>query len=99
MLARIHMLETTPEQHDEGLEIVREQVLPWLRESTGFRGLIRLAHHPGGKTLVLTLWADEAALRASAEAAERISELITATTGASRLALEEYEVEFFDVDA
>jgi heme-degrading monooxygenase HmoA len=98
MFARIHTLETTPEQHDEGLEIVREQLLPWLRDSTGFRGLIRLAHREGGKTLVVTLWTDEEALRASAVAAKEFSDLTTATTGATRLALEDYEVEFFDVD-
>jgi heme-degrading monooxygenase HmoA len=99
MFARIHSLGTTPEQHDRGLEIVRDQLLPWLRDSTGFRGLIRLAHREGGKTLVVTLWADEDALQASAEAADRFGELAAATTGATRLALEEYEIEFFDVDA
>jgi heme-degrading monooxygenase HmoA len=99
VFARIHTLETTPEQHDQGLEIVREQLLPWLRDSTGFRGLIRLAHLEGGKTLVVTLWVDEDALRASADAADQLGDLTAATTGATRLALEEYEVEFFDVDA
>jgi heme-degrading monooxygenase HmoA len=99
MFARIHTLETTAEQHDEGLEIVREQLLPWLRDSTGFRGLIRLASRKGGKTLVVTLWSDEEALRESAVAAKEFSDLTTATTGAKRLALEDYEVEFFDVDA
>jgi len=28
MFARLHTLETTPEQHDEGLEIVVTQILP-----------------------------------------------------------------------
>jgi heme-degrading monooxygenase HmoA len=99
MLARVHTLQATPEQDDHGVEIVRDQILPWLRDSTGFRGLIRLAHRGGGKTLVVTLWADENALQASAEAGDRLGELTAATTGATRLALEEYEVEFFDVDA
>lgn len=68
MYARLHVLQTTPEQHDHGLEIVRDQLLPWLRDSTGYRGLIRLADPAAGKTLVITLWADEESLRASAEA-------------------------------
>lgn len=93
----MHVLKTTPEQHDRGLEIVRDQLLPWLRESTGFRGLIRLADRDAGKTLVLTLWADEDSFRASAEAGDRFSELTAATSGATRLALENYEAEFFDV--
>jgi hypothetical protein len=95
--ARLHVLQTTPEQHDHGLEIVREQLLPWLRDSTGYRGLIRLADPAAGKTLVITLWADEDSLRASAEAGDRFGELTAETTGATRLALEQYEATLFDV--
>lgn len=97
MFARVHVLETTPEQHDLGLEIVRDQLLPWLRESSGFRGLIRMGSREEGKTLVLTLWADQASLEASAAAGAKLSELTAETLGASRLALENYEVSLFDV--
>jgi heme-degrading monooxygenase HmoA len=93
----MHVVETTPEQHDRGLEIVRDQLLPWLRESTGFRGLIRLADRAGGKTLVITLWADEESLKASAEAGDRLSELTAANIGATRVALQTYEATLFDV--
>jgi hypothetical protein len=95
--ARLHVLQTTPEQHDQGLEIVREQLLPWLRDSTGYRGLIRLADREAGKTLVITLWADEQSLRASAEAGDQLSELTAENVGATRLALEQYEATLFDL--
>ena len=98
MFARIHTLETTPEQHDEGRQIVLDQILPWLQDSSGFRGMIRFAHPDKSKTLVVTLWADEESLKASAEAGNQLGQLSTAATGASRLALEDYEAEFFDVD-
>lgn len=98
MFARIHTLETTPQQHDEGREIVVEQILPWLKESSGFRGMIRFAHPDKSKTLVVTLWANEEALEASAQAGEEFSQLSTAATGASLLALEDYEAEFFEFD-
>ena len=97
MFARVHTLKTTPDQHDRGLEIVREQLLPHLRDSTGFRGLIRLDNREAGKTLVVTLWADEAALESSQEAADSFSMLAAETSGATRLALEQYEATFFDV--
>jgi hypothetical protein len=93
----MHTLQTSPEVHDRGLELVRDQILPWLRDSTGFRGLIRLADRAGGKTLVVTLWADEDALRASAEAAERLTALAADTSGATRQGLEEFDVTFFDL--
>jgi hypothetical protein len=93
----MHVLETTPEQHDLGLEIVRDQLLPWLRDSSGFRGLIRMASRAEGKTLVITLWMDEESLQASARAGNKLGELTVATTGVTRLALEDYEVTLFDV--
>ena len=99
MFARLHVLETTPEQNDRGLEIVRDQLLPWLRDSTGFRGLLRLSDREGTKTLVISLWADEEALEASAEAGNRLSELTAETVGITRRSLEEYEVTLFDLDA
>jgi heme-degrading monooxygenase HmoA len=97
MFARIHILQTTAEQNDQGLELVRDQLMPWLRDATGFRGLIRLFDREGGKTLVVTLWADEEALNASAEAGAHFGELTAETTGATHLALETYEATLFDV--
>ena len=76
---------------------MRDELLPWLRESTGYRGLIRLAERSEGKTLVITLWADEHALQASADAGDRLSELAAANVGATRLALEQYEATLFDL--
>jgi hypothetical protein len=93
----MHTLQTSPEVHDRGLELVRDQILPWLRDSTGFRGLIRLDNRAEGKTLVVTLWADEDALRASADAAERLTALAVDTSGATRQGLEEFDVTFFDL--
>ena len=97
MFARLHASQTTREQHDLGLEIVRDQLLPWLRDSSGFRGLIRLWNPAEEKTLVLTLWADEESARASAAAGDRLGELTAETVGTTRLALEDYEVSLFDV--
>lgn len=97
MFARVHVIQSTPEQQDEGLEIVRDQLLPWLRDSSGYRGLIRLADRAGGKTLVVTLWADEESLEASAEAGNRLTELTIESVGATRLALDQYEATLFDV--
>jgi hypothetical protein len=93
----MHVLETTPEQHDLGLEIVRDQLLPWLRDSSGFRGLIRMANPGAGKAIVISLWADEESLAASAEAGTRLSDLTAETVGVARIALEDYEVTLFDV--
>jgi heme-degrading monooxygenase HmoA len=93
----MHVLKTTPEQHDQGLAIVRDQLLPWLRDSSGFRGLIRLSSRTEPKTLVITLWADEESLQASADVGNELALLTAETVGADRVALEEFEISLFDV--
>jgi heme-degrading monooxygenase HmoA len=97
VFARVHVLQTTPEQSDTGLEIVRDQLLPWLRDTSGYRGLIRLLDRENGRTLVISLWADEEALKASTEAGEQFAELTAQATGAGRLAIDQYEATLFDV--
>jgi hypothetical protein len=98
MYARIHTLESTPEQQDEGLKIIRDQLLPWARESTGFRGVIGLTDRAGGKALVITLWADEESLMASEPAGDQLSALTAATVGATRRSLDDYEVALLEVE-
>jgi hypothetical protein len=95
VFARVHTLETTPEGHDRGLELLQE-ILPWLRESTGFRGVIRLATPDRAKSITITLWADEPAMLESAEAAQGLGALAAEAAGSKRIALEDYEVTFFE---
>ena len=97
MFARVHTLETTREQHELGLQIVRDEFLPWARETTGFRGLIGLVDDAHETAVVLTLWRDEAALAASSEAGDRLSRLASAVTGSTRRSLKSFEVTIFDV--
>lgn len=97
MFARVHVLEATPEQSEAGLQIFREQLRPWLRDASGYRGLIRLEDKGKDRTLVITFWEDEAALEASREAGEQLAELTAENTGAKRLAIELYEATLFDV--
>ena len=97
MYARVHTLETTPEQHEEGLKIIREQLLPWTRESTGFRGMIGLTDRAAGIALVITLWADEESLRASEQAGEQLGALTAQVTGTTRRSLDDYEVTLFEL--
>jgi hypothetical protein len=95
--ARIHTLETTPEQHAQGLKLVRDELLPWARESSGFRGLVGLTDPERGVTLVLTLWADEETLAASAPSADELSTLAAEAVGVTRRGLDSYEVTLYEV--
>ena len=97
MFARLHTIDVTKEQHEEGLQIVRDQFLPWARDSSGFRGLIGLVDEAHEQALVLTFWSDRAALDKSAEAGDRLSLLAAEFTGSTRRSLQSYEVTIFDV--
>ncbi len=74
MHARVSIFEGSPDELDEGLRQAREQVLPRARQMDGFKGLIALGDRQSGKTLGITLWESEEAMRASEEAANRLSE-------------------------
>jgi hypothetical protein len=91
----MHTLETTAEGHDRGLELLQE-ILPWLRESTGFRGFLRLASPDRSKMVAITFWADEAAMLESAETGRDLGALAAEASGSKRIALEDYEVTFVD---
>jgi hypothetical protein len=97
MYARVHALETGPETYERGYSMVRDVLLPWARESTGFCGLIGLADASREESLVITLWADEASAEASSASADRLSGLAATAAGASRAPLRAYEVTIYDV--
>ena len=97
MFARLHTIETTREQFGFGLDIIRDEYLPWVRDSSGFRGLIGLFDEEQQKAIVITLWADETTLDESAEAGDRLSLLASAASGSTRRSLENFEVALFEV--
>jgi hypothetical protein len=97
VFARLHTIETTREQYGFGLDIITDEYLPWVRDSSGFRGLIGLFDEEQQKAIVITLWADETTLDESAEAGDRLSLLASAASGSTRRSLENFEVALFEV--
>jgi heme-degrading monooxygenase HmoA len=95
--ARISTLEGSPEHIDEGLRQVRENVLPQLKQHEGFEGMVALADRKTGKTLGITFWESEEALKASEEAADRLREDSAEAMSDTIAAVERYEVELFEV--
>ena len=91
----MHTLETTAEGHERGIEVLQE-ILPWLRDTTGFRGVLRLASADRSKSVVITLWATEAAMLESSEVGRNLGAQAAEASGEERVALEDFEVTFFD---
>jgi heme-degrading monooxygenase HmoA len=99
MHARVSIFEAeNPEQVDGMLRQVREQVLPQAKQMDGFKGLIALGDRQGGKTLRITLWESEEAMRASEEEANRMRSDTAEASGEQIGGVERYEVDLFEVE-
>jgi hypothetical protein len=56
LIARVTTFEGDAERMVEGVRIYREQVVPWLRDSTGFRGVIILVDHENDRGMGVSFW-------------------------------------------
>jgi hypothetical protein len=56
LIARVTTFEGDPERMVEGVRIYREQVVPWLRDSTGFRGVIILVDRESDRGMGISFW-------------------------------------------
>ena len=97
MFARMTTLEGPPDQVDEGLRYVREQVLPLMQQQEGFKGFIALGDRLGGKVIGVSLWESEQAMHASEEAGDRARSDSAEAVGASVAGVERYEVGLFEM--
>jgi heme-degrading monooxygenase HmoA len=92
-------LEGSPAPIDQMLRQVREEVLPRAKLLDGFKGMIALGDRYSGKTLGITFWESEEAMRASEEAANRLREEWVEAGGETIASVERYEVGLFEVES
>ncbi|MDQ5827073.1 MAG: hypothetical protein M3441_23150 [Chloroflexota bacterium] len=99
MHARVSIFEGPPFKIDDLVSQAREQVLPQARQMDGFKGLIALGDRQSGKTLAITFWEDEEAMRASEEAANQLRSESAEASGEQVAGVERYEVVVFEVES
>jgi heme-degrading monooxygenase HmoA len=97
--ARVSIFEGPPFKIDALVNQAREQVLPQARQMDGFKGLIALGDRQSGKTLAITFWEDEEAMRASEEAANQLRSESAEASGEQIVGVERYEVGVFEVES
>jgi heme-degrading monooxygenase HmoA len=97
--ARVSIFEGPPDKIDEGLRQAQEQVLPRAKQMDGFKGLIALGDRQSGKTLGITFWESEDAMRASEEEANRMRSESAEASGEEIVAVERYEVGLFELES
>ena len=91
MYARSTTIHGDPGAVDWGIAFVRDEVMPEARTMDGCVGLSMLADRSSGHCIVTTSWADEAALRASAEGVRSLAERTVALLG-GRPEVREWEI-------
>ena len=97
MFARMSTLEGPPDQMEEGLRYVREQLLPLMQQQDGFKGFIALGDRQSGKLIGVSLWESEQAMHASEEAGDRTRSDSAQAVSGTVAGVERYEVGLFEV--
>jgi heme-degrading monooxygenase HmoA len=85
---------------DEVAEIVRrtqENVLPTVRQMTGYRGVLSLLDRGTGKALTMTMWDSKADMESSEEAANATRAQAADIAREQVVGVERYEVTFQDM--
>ncbi len=92
MIARVTTFEGDPERMDEGVRIYREQVVPWLRDSTGFRGVIIMIDRENDRAMGVSFWTNKETATDSDASGTALRDELAASVGTTLTGEEFYEV-------
>ena len=92
MFARVSTFRVPPNQVEEAIHYIREQVLPKAQQMEGFKGPYLLFDRDSGKALMVGLWESEEAMRACEELITVQHTESTQTIGARGVSVSKYEV-------
>ncbi|SDI20748.1 Antibiotic biosynthesis monooxygenase [Actinokineospora alba] len=91
MFARSTTVQGHPENIDAGIDNIRDQVMPTLRDMEGFVGISLLADRQSGRCIATTAWETEEAMRASEPKLRQLREQAAEVLGA-RPQVDEWEI-------
>ena len=90
--ARVSVLEGSPKSLDEGTRLAQDQILPQVRQLSGFKGVVSLVDRERGRTKLITLLESDEALRASEEQANQLRQRAAEGAASRVVGVERYEV-------
>ena len=100
MYTRVSTIQGPTDRIDEGIDTMREIILPAVKQIDGFKGVLNLIDRQTGRGLVVTLWETEEALKTSEEQANQLRRQAAESIGAtSEPTVERYEVAMYEVEA
>jgi hypothetical protein len=97
MHARVSTFESPADKLDEGELVLRKEIVPTMREIAGCRGVISLVDRQSGKSLAITLWDTEDAMRASEEEADQVRSKAASASSGEITSVERFDVSIFEV--
>jgi hypothetical protein len=92
VFARVSTFRGPVDQMEEGARIYRDEVIPWLRDATGFRGWLVLFDRANERGMGITFWATEQAALESEAGIGPLRGEVAEAVGALMEALDLYEV-------
>lgn len=92
MFARVTTTQASPENYDEGVRYIQEQLIPAIKAIPGAQGGYWLADRQTGKTIAITLWESEAAMLASEQAGNQVRAQASQATNSAVQSVERFEV-------
>lgn len=92
MFARVNTFQGPIEGMDASLEDARTHALPALESVDGYAGILVLLERATGRSIAVTFWESEAALRASEAAATEIRSTSSQRNDEQIVSVERFEV-------
>ncbi len=92
MFARVNTFRGPVEGMDASLEDARAQALPALDAVDGYAGIVVLLERATGRSIAITFWESEEAMRASEAAATEIRSSSTRRNDEQIVSVERFEV-------
>jgi heme-degrading monooxygenase HmoA len=92
VFAQVWTFTGTSDELDEATRQARENMLPRTQQLDGFKGAYFLIDRQNGKSLTVTLWESEEAMRASEEATNSLRSELADALGTQMVGVERYEV-------
>jgi heme-degrading monooxygenase HmoA len=100
LYARMTTIHSPRERMDAGLDKVREDVLPAMRQIPGFKGIIGLVDRNANSGITISLWEDEQAMQQGEEEGARLrDEAAKAMKAETEPMVNRYEVAYFEVES
>ncbi|MGZ4617272.1 MAG: antibiotic biosynthesis monooxygenase [Frankiaceae bacterium] len=98
MYARVTHASFPADRLDESKQVVADQMKE-IRANEGNRGYLLLTDPGTGKSMVVSLWEDEAAMRASEQQADRVRDGVARPTNANVTGVDRFEVAIADLNS